>query len=1021
MARTAAALIVGPDRALAWVDRHARTINKTMMASAVAAVLLWHAHAVAGMAGLVVFGAAATAIGAAVLGYRAAPQVTGTIASTLVATSLVMITATAMNPLWMLIGVDELALVYPAVFLAVSACAWIMPSTGVHRGWTATVGHAVMLATLPLAVWATGTNWRGVVVLAGMVAALTAVGLRIRKVPAEARPRGWRKAIRGAAVGIIVVLMGLSLALVNPGKANGNALTSVLGGLVDDTTCSMAAPNLSNEPIGTGPENLISNINFGGAEQPGLPANQQPPKYADVATNFTKAGNTNNYSLEDYTLYEVAGLRGLKWVNWQKDNMGDSMCSFPQWVSVMTGNLLFKVTVYGLQTTLAFKEWSQVENPLEMLYDRANPLVAEIFSMFFLPMAGVMFIVAGIAIGVRATRGNEGLRQGLGDVFGSLVVCALAGFTYLGVSAASFDNPNHNGFYMTAEFLDTTAGGLNNAFAEAVFSMVDTNEVSMCQRPTSSGSDISPVAPGQRITSCILAESLAYKPWAIGQFGLAGANPIPTATEASRFSDPRIDSEPAMEQGSGGSEEAGLPCYNNVPDFNGVGCGDMRSYLIAQAGGPSISARLQACLDDAGVDTGDDEVDYEVLARCEPYHAVASDLYYQAENGGGMYPSEATDIVAAYRGQGSYPHVAQAFSSIIGVVVTGIGLGSMGVITLMWHAWLWALFVMGLFQLLWAVYPGKSKVAQEWVANVLSTFAQRVLYGFAMTLMIWVISIVFAMQINTGIKILWTILVLVATWMLIQKIQNSAADKAPNMANYGRVVGAAPAAAVGYAGYKAGSKATGAAGRAAGSAAGSAARGGARAGRAATIGGAKATGRAGSWTAGKAGQGAAWAARPVVDQSTAKAEAARARVGDGSATVGDRARVAAAATIAGARETGAVVGYGAKRVGHGATKVSGSARDAMSMSARDQMRGTKGGHAAAFKAGQPAREAEKMTEKQRREERHNARKQIRDERMKRAKDRAGTQDMRRQNQQYGRPDQFGVGSPVNRPPKGSGS
>lgn len=1014
MARTAAALIAGPAQALAWVDRHARTINQAMLVSAVAALLLWHAHAVAGTAGLVVFGVAAVAIGASVLGYRTAPQLTGTVASTLVATSLVMITATAMNPLWALIGVDELALVYPAVFLAVSACAWLMPSTGVHRGWTATVGHCVMLATLPLAVWATGTSWRGIVVLIGMVAALTAVGLRIRKVPLESRPRGWRRAIRGVAMGFVVILMGFSMALVSPGKAHG-FLGAAMGFMTDEVTCAMAEPNLSNEPIGTGPENFIANINFGGAQQPGLPAQDQPPRYADVATNFTKAGNRDNYSLEDYTLYEIAGLRGLKWVNWQKSNVGDTMCSFPQWVSVMTGNLLLKFSMYGLQTTLAFKEWSQVDNPLEMLYDRANPLVAEVFSIFFLPMAGSMFIIAGVAIGVRSVRGNEGLRQGISDVAGSLVVCALAGFTYIGVASASWDNPNNNGFYMMASFMDRAAGTFNSGFAEAVFSMVDSSGSSMCQRPTSNGEAGSVVAPGQRITSCILAESLAYKPWAIGQFGLAGADPIPTAIQPHRFSDPRIDAEPVMEQGTGGSEEAGLPCYNNVPDANGIGCGDLRSYLIAQAGGPSISARLQACLADAGADTGDDEVDYEVLARCEPYHAVASDLYYQAENGGGMYPSEATDIVASYRGQGSFPHVAQAFSSLIGVVVTGVGLGSMGVITLMWHAWLWALFVMGLFQLLWAVYPGKAKVAQEWLVNVATTFAQRILYGFAMTLMIWVVSIVFAMQVNTGIKILWTILVLVATWLLIQKIQGAASEKSPNMARYGRVVGAAPAAVAGYGMYKGGAKVTGAAA----SAAGATARTGARAGRVVGVGTAKVGGRVGSWSAGKIGDGAAAAARPSVDKATARTEAARARVSDGTAGLGDRARVATAATVAGAREAGAVAKYGAKRAGHGATQASGTFRDAMSMSAREQMRGTKGGHAAAFEAGRIERDAEKVSEKQRRESRENTRKQIRDERVKRAMDRANAQSTLRQNQRYGRPDQFGVGNPVNRPPKGN--
>lgn len=1004
MPRSAAALLAGPDRLLAWADRRSMAIYHGGLAAIVGTILLWQAHAIAGTAGLAVLGTALTSIGATVLGYRRAPQLTGTLASTFIMTSLVMMLAAAMDPLWMLVGVDELALIYPALFLVVAMCAWLMPSTGVHRGWTTVVGQFTLAASLPLAVWATGTSWRGVAVLGGAAAALLVVGLRIRKVAPADRATGWRRAARGAALSMVAIVLAGSAAIAGSGQARAFSMNPAdwAGAIKDTVVCSVTGPNLSNEPVGTGPESLISNINFGGAHQPGLPADQQPPRYADVATNFTRAADAENYSLSSYTLYEVAGLRGLKWVNWQKDQDGEEACGFGPWTSVMIGNLLFKVTTYGLQTTLAFKEWSQVENPLGMLYTQANPMIADLFTKFLLPMGGIMFMIAGLAIVATATR-STGFREGIGNAGISLVVLALAGFAYGGLAAASFTNPNGNGFYMVAGFMDKVAAGMNNAFAEMAFSTINTENSSMCHRPGSHGSDVSPVAPGQRLTSCILAESLAYKPWAIGQFGVAGAQPIPAATEPTRFSNPSTDAEPAMEQGSGDALEAGLPCYNNMPDHNGVGCGDLRTYLIAQEGGPSIAARISACISSDGADTGD-EPDYEVLARCEPYHAVAANLYQQAETGGGMPTSMAADIVGAYQGQGTFPHVSQAFASIIGVIVTGVGLGGMGVITLGWHAWLWALFMMGLFQLVWGAYPGKSKVAVQWGTNVMSTFAQRALYGFAMTLMIWVIAVVFAMQINTGLKILWTILVLVATWMLIQKIQNAASDGSPNVARYGKLAGAAPAALGGYAGAKA--SMAGARFAAPRVVDGTVKVG--RGVRGAGVGTAKAAGKGAGWVGGKAVAGGRKVAQPIGDNMSLKTEAAAARVKDKNGTVGDKARVKLSGAKAGVQETGAVLGYGARRIGHGASFVGSKVRDSSNQTLREQMRGTQGGHRAAFDAGKTGRDLEKASEKERRSNRHQQRESSRAERAQRARERDAKRAEKRGNSG------FGPSAPVNR-------
>ena len=50
-----------------------------------------------------------------------------------------------------------------------------------------------------------------------------------------------------------------------------------------------------------------------------------------------------------------------------------------------------------------------------------------------------------------------------------------------------------------------------------------TNGQGACALPTDGDNP----ARGQRTTSCVLADSLAYRPWAIGQFGAAGAARIP--------------------------------------------------------------------------------------------------------------------------------------------------------------------------------------------------------------------------------------------------------------------------------------------------------------------------------------------------------------------------------------------------------------------------------------------------------------------------------------------------------------
>lgn len=901
------------------------------MALLVTCAVAYCSYVSVGAEGLVLTVGLLAVAAAGVLGVRHAPQVTGTIASTVGLSALVAIISTSLDPLWALVGVDDYVVLYPMIFTAVAVMAWVQPSTGVHRGWTTLVGQSVVAATVPVAIWAGGNGGRGAVITFAAVAGLLAVGLRIRKVPRGSRSTGRGRIIRIAAMTGVVGMLGVSMALGSAGAASANpfkwAWNKTAGSAVDNQVCNITRPDLGGESLGTGPESLFSNINFAQAQRL-VPNSDDPngiPQYADVAAVF-EPGQNNSLSPQ-YTLYEVAGLRGLKWVNWQKDVEGEESCSINPWISATMGNLLLKASNYLLQATIAFKEYSQVTNPLLPLYEQANPIVDTIFNDFFIPMGGMMVTIVAVSMAVKALRAT-GLRESLSDIGGSLMVFVIAGFAYGGLLGASFINPGSSGFYMIGSTLDKFGSGINNAIAETVFTTVDAGQGSMCVRPESTGAGLAPGAAGQRITSCLLAESLAYKPWAMGQFGAAGATALPS-TAASAGSDPRPDADPTIT-----GSEGELPCYNNYE-----GCGDMRSYLIAQMGGPDITSRVGHCLNES---SSSDDASIEDLANCEPYHAVAAQLYEQmGEDGTGAEARAASQAMASYRTQGLMPHVSQAFAAGIGTVVVGVGLSVMALITLGWHAWLFVLFLFGLVRLLWAAYPGKSKLATSWAADVIATFTQRIIYGIAMTMMIWVIAIVFAMQINTGLKVLWSVATLIGTWMMIKKIQTFASQDSPNMARYGTLAAAAPAAVGGYVGAK-GVKAGGGAAFRSGV---SAARVTGRATRAATIN----TGAGVARAAGSAGRAAGdWTSTKV--SSSAPVQAGRDKALDlvNRADAGDTkaARVVSGANrvFDAADRTKSMADsakYQAGSAARGVRRVASSTRESMDQSTWEQLRGNR--------------------------------------------------------------------------------
>ena len=115
----------------------------------------------------------------------------------------------------------------------------------------------------------------------------------------------------------------------------------------------------------------------------------------------------------DYTLYEISGLRGLSWWTIPLNVDGTRNCSLWNYVWSQAGNLIFTVSKTALQITIAIKEAAAADDPLKFLYDESGGAVATVFAVFFVPVATLMFILAGIWAGINALR-RKGIRAALG-------------------------------------------------------------------------------------------------------------------------------------------------------------------------------------------------------------------------------------------------------------------------------------------------------------------------------------------------------------------------------------------------------------------------------------------------------------------------------------------------------------------------------------------------------------------------------------------------------------------------------
>jgi hypothetical protein len=700
-------------------------------------------------AGVRVAGLALVILLAAAAGRSAArrwPQAIGSLLSFLVTAAAGVFMTGVFGPWLSVSGSPDLGVTFLLVTLTLTLAVWAAPLRGVHRGWTTLLVLAPMWFTVPAII-----RWPGHSALIALGAGLLGLGVLVWQARYRfrgQRSRGPRRVVKIALVAVTGAVGLVSAGSAAPGVANAWPLEGAFNSFKDSFVCSIASPNTSPQLAGTGPEGLIGNYNFVGlpakdtGDDPSGLDDQGIPVNMDRELDFG-----DKKTLSDYTLYELSGLRGIKFINWSHGAGGDGDCSIMSWVSVTSGNMINMASNFLLQLAIFLKEYSAIKNPVASFFEPVTPVVDALLAVLFSFMG--CLIIAMLIWGIFAAR-----RQGLSVVlnkFGSALAAIVIAVTMYGVVAAR-SNPDDNGFFMFTNALDEVSGSVSSGVSEMILGRLTDDGTSMCVNPDGEQG----VARAQRFSSCLLAEALAYKPWAKATFGTDGARPIepgqtPMGVEEligetpGGAHDDAADDAKAEGDGGDTSEDGGpktsespLPCYNNYQN-----CTDLRSYLIAQEGGPTILDQMEKCYDKAGFE-GDGEPDIDQSRACNPYFSVAEDLFHRVDPDRGTDEDRAKGnrMLSAYRGDGTFSHAQNAFTGLIGVIVVGTALGILSAAVIWKHVELLILYMLGPGYLMAGALKNDLRGSLDWLKKIAGTFISLTVYSVIASTAVFFVALI---------------------------------------------------------------------------------------------------------------------------------------------------------------------------------------------------------------------------------------------------------------------------------------
>ncbi|MGW2204016.1 hypothetical protein [Streptomyces sp. NPDC001774] len=562
----------------------------------------------------------------------------------------------------------------------------------------------------------------------------------------EAKSRGTRTALRSpgnlargagrivrAGLFLVLALVALTLSVPDTAQAFGPDL---------NLSCKITGDdNYSRDNPGANGESIIPAVNQW--EKTG----QTGEDINDTRGMVTGAVKMSK-GADRYTFYEINGVRGLIWTGTFKgrpdasvpdgtDDSGADDCSVMDFVNNGVANMVFNGTKILTRAAISIKELASNPSPLRGLYEGRNAAVTTLQNNVFRPAVPAMILLTGIWVFTKWRR------QEMREVWAGVGWACLTTIAVVALLAGGGQNSN---YHKVIDQADAGIANFNSLLAEAALAGVS----GQMQPPCDMNQD-EKTNRGLRASSCAMYDTLAFRPWALGQFGENGANCI-----FRKDGGAKVTKDAACDLGSAKGE-----CNFG----KGARCEDLR---VKQAVAQSMTNFDKFPLEGDPKNADDKEEGEWMPIRQDIAGGANEDIPDEEDlpQDQNIYPVPFGD----WAGHNAGGRVGLAFYSLIAALIVGVMVIVLSALTLLWHSVTLILIILLPLVATLGIHPSQQKLLKGWLQTFIHSFVLRAGFGVILTVLLVLYQMILPARIPLGMQLLMLLLVTVAVVMMLKKL-----------------------------------------------------------------------------------------------------------------------------------------------------------------------------------------------------------------------------------------------------------
>ncbi|MFJ1668080.1 hypothetical protein ACIOK4_17145 [Streptomyces bottropensis] len=418
----------------------------------------------------------------------------------------------------------------------------------------------------------------------------------------------------------------------------------------------------------------------------------------------------------DYTVYELGAMRGLNWSSTQQsrdqasrgdtgEKAEDDDCSVQNEIYNSIAQMVFDISKFTTRASISIKEISSNPSPLAALYEGTvegdNSVVDRLNDNVFKLAVPTMIMLTGIWVFGKWRKGD------MREVWAGV---GWAAFVVIAVSAFLVDN----NYTRVVETADSGIAQGNAALTEAVLGGAVDDIDPPC--------DLAANAPqrGMRISSCAMYDTLAFRPWAIGQFGDPGKK--------------------RMEYKGSGTCDFGEKAR----------CTDLRA---KQVNVQSVT-NFDYYKDWSKVEGG-------VIKHKENQYGQLRN--YIAKN-------EKSRVYEQWSGHKPANRITMGIYALIASLIVGIMVVVLSALTLLWHSVTLIMIILLPLVAIISIHPTQQKLLRGWWQTFVHSFVLRAGFGVILTVLLLFYQLILPLSVPLGMQLLMLLLVTISVVMLLKNL-----------------------------------------------------------------------------------------------------------------------------------------------------------------------------------------------------------------------------------------------------------